>query len=370
MRTVVCDMLGIDVPIFAFTHCRDVVVAVSRAGGLGVLGTTRYSPEQLEIELSRIDEQLQGKPYGVDMLFPATSEGDDEDELRKRIPTPHRAFVDALRDRFHIPPPKTAAGQGHSEFGDNLINTHHRARQAFEVAISHPIRFLASALGPLPEDVAERAKAKGVKTAGLVGRPEHARKHVAAGADIIIAQSYEAGGHSGDIGGMVLWPQVVDAVAPIPVLAAGGIVSGRQIAAALTLGAAGVWMGSVWLPTWESELHPVVKEKLLRTTSRDTLRSRCLTGKPIRQLRTPWVEAWDAVDAPKPLPAPLQGLLVRDSMVGAFEHEVKEVMGTAVGQGISMVRESLTVRDVMYGMFEDFAETGERMTALYKADEA
>jgi NAD(P)H-dependent flavin oxidoreductase YrpB (nitropropane dioxygenase family) len=369
MRTAVCETLGIDYPIFAFSHCRDVVVAVSRAGGMGVLGTTRYSPEQLEIELKLLDEQVQGRPYGVDMIFPLHAETATEATLARSIPQTHRDFIQELKIRFKVPPARRAT-ENQFGVGDNLIITHERARALFHVALNHRIGLIASALGPPPPDVIAAARQRNIPTAGLLGRPEHAVHHVRAGVDIIIAAGTEAGGHSGEIGTMVLVPQVVSAVHPIPVLAAGGITDGRQIAAALALGAQGVWMGSVWLPTRESELHQTVKEKLVQAKSKDTVRSRCLTGKPVRQLRTPWVDAWSEPGAPEPLPAPLQGLLVSGALIGAFEHDVREVMGTPVGQGIGMVAEIQSVRDVIFGMLEAYNGAMERMVDVYRASGA
>jgi len=368
VQTPICKQLGIEYPIFAFSHCRDVVIEVSRAGGLGVLGSTRYTPAELEIELSHIDAAVQGRPYGIDMLFPLSSSGDDEAELTARIPQEHREFMAKLDARLHIPPPKPR-DQGF-RIGDNLVNTHRRAREALEVALRHPVRLMASALGPVPADILPRLKAHNIMIAGLVGRPAHARLHVDGGADIIVAVGGEAGGHVGDISTMVLVPQIVDAVAPLPVLAAGGIMSGRQIAAAMALGAQGVWTGSIWLTTAESEVIPILKEKLLKARSQDTVRSKCLTGRPIRQLRTEWVDAWEAPDAPPFLPSPLQGLLVRDSIASMHEHTLKNVIGYPVGQGVGMMTESLTVRQVIYGLLEEFALSAERVGAMVAETDA
>ena len=162
-----------------------------------------------------------------------------------------------------------------------------------DVAFAHPIRLVASALGAPRRQLIERAHAGGVLVAALAGRVEHAVRHRATGVDLIVAQGTEAGGHTGEVATMVLVPEVVDAVAPIPVLAAGGIGRGRQIAAAMALGAEGVWCGSVWLTTEEAETNPVVKQKFLAATSSDTVRSRSLTGKPARMLRSAWTDEWE-----------------------------------------------------------------------------
>ena len=267
-----------------------------------------------------------------------------------------------LADRFGIPPPKEPEHYSHQ--GDNLIPTHARAREKLEVVLGHRPVLVASALGPVPGDIVAALRERDCVIAGLVGAPGHASRHVAAGADLIVAQGTEAGGHTGDISTLVLVPQVVDEVAPVPVLAAGGIGDGRQVAAALALGAQGVWTGSVWLATLESDVEEPVKAKLVAASSRDTVRSRCLTGKPIRQLRTPWVDAWDEPGAPDPLPAPLQGILVRDSMTGMFDWSVTTVMGTAVGQVVGTVTEVRRARRVMEELVEGFIEAATRLAGL------
>jgi NAD(P)H-dependent flavin oxidoreductase YrpB (nitropropane dioxygenase family) len=277
----------------------------------------------------------------------------------RSIPQQHNDFVRGLTERFGIRPPRDAAQ--YSPSGDNLIPTHRRAHEKWDVAKVHTPALVASALGPAPAQVVEEVHAYGGLVTGLLGAPGQATVHVNQGADVVVAQGAEAGGHTGHIGTMVLVPQIVDEVRGTPVLAAGGIGDGRQIAAALALGAQGVWTGSLWLPTIESDLEEPVKRKLLAARSRDAVKSRCMTGKSIRMLRTPWVEAWESEDAPSPLPAPLQGLLVREAMAGIFEHNVEEVMGTAVGQVVGMLDEMRSVREVMYELVEECIEA---MTAL------
>ena len=358
MHTAICDLLDIEYPIFAFSHCRDVVVEISRAGGFGVLGAAAIDPDDLEAELRWIDERLKGRPYGIDLVLPVKYEGDDEAEMRALIPPEHIAFVDELMRRFGIPPRS-------SHDITSPIRGHVRARAQWEVALRHPVRLLASALGPAPRDIQHDAHERGIVVAGLVGAVSHAVKHVEAGTDIVIAQGTEAGGHAGEISTLVLVPQVVDAIAPTPVLAAGGIADGRQIAAALALGAQGVWTGSLWLTTRESDTHPLVKDKLIQADSRDTVRSRCRTGKPVRQLRTPWVDAWEQTDAPRPLPAPLQQMLVRDATISMIEHGVRDPMGTPVGQVVGMMRAERPVAAVLYDLIEQYIATLQRMQPLF-----
>jgi NAD(P)H-dependent flavin oxidoreductase YrpB (nitropropane dioxygenase family) len=244
-------MLGVEFPICAFSHCRDVVAAVTNAGGLGVLGAVAHSAARLENELTWIEEQTGGKPYGVDLLLPpkyvgAEQGGIDTKQAAELLPEEHRAFVDDILDRYGVgapadPPRSSSAG------GLNISPKGYEP--LLEVAFAHNIRLIASALGPPPADLVARAHDHDVLVAALAGTTQHARRHAAAGVDLIVAQGTEAGGHTGEVATMVLVPEVVDAVAPVPVLAAGGIARGRQVAAALALGAEGVWCGSVWLTT-------------------------------------------------------------------------------------------------------------------------
>jgi len=287
MKSKLCEQLGIEFPIFAFSHCRDVVAAVSKAGGLGVLGAVAYSPEDLETELQWIDNNVDGKPYGVDTVIPANyvgkAEGDfDKSALENMIPEAQRLFIAGLLAKYGVPDLPENVDATESLLGWSASS----GRAHVQVALKHPIKLIANALGPPPADVIELAHAQGVKVAALCGSVRQAKKQQAAGVDIIVASGYEAGGHTGEIGSMVLLPQVVDAVAPLPVLAAGGIGSGRQMAGAMVMGAAGVWTGSIWLTTHESDTIPPLVEKLLAATSKDTVRSRCISGKPARQLVT------------------------------------------------------------------------------------
>ncbi|HSS12155.1 MAG TPA: nitronate monooxygenase family protein, partial [Acidimicrobiales bacterium] len=315
MRTRVSEMLGVEFPILAFSHCRDVVAAVTNAGGFGVLGAVAHTPERLETDLSWIDDETKGRPYGVDLLLPTKYAGADEggldaEALRHLLPPEQQQFVEDILRRYDVPdlPGDTDGGPlGHA---DAMRISPSGYGPLLDVAFSHPIGLVASALGPPPPSLIERAHGADVAVVALAGSKVHAERHRAVGVDLIVAQGTEAGGHTGEISTMVLVPEVVDAVAPTPVLAAGGIANGRQIAAAMALGAEGVWCGSVWLTTEEAETHPAVKQKFLAATSRDTVRSRSLTGKPARMLRSAWTDEWEAADAPATLPMPLQSALV------------------------------------------------------------
>lgn len=372
MRTEVAERLGIEYPIFAFSHCRDVVAAVSNAGAIGVLGAVAYSPDGLERELAWIDEHVGDKPYGVDVLVPMTYAGKEKGGLdasaaRDLIPEEHRAFVDELLQRYGVPP---LATDGESRRGMSLLQASEQGgKELIDVAFAHPkVRLVANALGPAPEWLVERAHQRGHVVAGLVGTVEHARRQKDAGVDLVVAQGYEAGGHTGTISTMVLVPQVVDAVSPTPVLAAGGIAEGRQMAAALALGAKGVWCGSVWLTTQEAETHPVVKEKMIAASSGDTVRSRALTGKPARQLATAWTKEWEAPDNPDPLPLPLQSLLIAEAQSrinrsAASNPGAHELVNYFVGQVVGQLDRVRPARQVVQEMVEGYVDTVSELAA-------
>jgi NAD(P)H-dependent flavin oxidoreductase YrpB (nitropropane dioxygenase family) len=371
VKTRICDLFGIEFPIFAFSHCRDVVAAVSRAGGLGVMGALAFTNDQLEIELDWIDKHVDGKPYGVDVVMPnSLAAGEmaalDKAAFEAMIPQRHKDFVEETLDHYRVP--KLPADEPRHE--SLLAWTHGGARSQVDIALSHPIKLLVNALGTPPKDVIDKVHARGVQVAALCGSVEHAKRHVEAGIDIIVAQGSEAGGHTGEIGTMVLIPDVVDAVAPRPVLAAGGIGSGRQIAAALALGAEGAWMGSVWLTTTESDTHPVAVQKLLKASSRDTVRSRSMTGKPARQLKTAWTEAWDDPKSPGTLPMPLQFMLTSEAIQRIHRSAqtessgAKELIGSPVGQIVGRMNSVRPVKEVVYDMMNEFVDAVNRVNAL------
>jgi NAD(P)H-dependent flavin oxidoreductase YrpB (nitropropane dioxygenase family) len=375
MKSKVCDMLGIDFPLFAFSHCRDVVAEVSKAGGFGVLGAAGHSPESLEIELSWIDEHVDGKPYGVDLIVP-TSMADKEgsltpEQIQAAIPLEHKAYVDRILAEHGVSAdclwdrpagPNFAAGM--REAG---------AARILDVAFSHPIKLIVNALGVPPKVMMERAREKGVAVGALTGAPEHAIKHAEAGVDILIVSGTEAGGHCGEISTLVLVPEVIEALKPygdIPVLAAGGIVTGRQMAACMAMGAAGAWTGSVWLTTAEAETSPPVKEKMLAATSRQTVRSRSRTGKYTRQLRSAWTDAWQSEEAPDPLPMPLQSLVTEpalsriNKLAESGDPGARQLATYWVGQGVGLMNAPQSVRSVVQSFMEDFAAAAERLAGL------
>jgi len=373
MKSKICEMLGCEFPLFAFSHCRDVVAEVSKAGGFGVLGAVGHTPESLEIDLKWIDEHIEGKPYGVDLIVPtslANKEGSlTPEDLEARIPQEHKAHVERILAENGIDTAGLWDRPIRGDSGDNMREK--GASKQLEVALKHPISMVVNALGVPPKFMMDQAKAKGIVVGALTGSKEHAVKHIEAGVDVLVVSGTEAGGHCGEISTLVVVPEVLQTIeemnADTLVLAAGGIVTGRQMAACMAMGAAGAWTGSVWLTTAEAETAPAVKEKMLTATSRQTVRSRSRTGKYTRQLRSPWTDAWQEADAPEPLPMPLQGLisgpaLARiDKLAEAGDPAAKRLTTYWVGQGVGMMNTSVSARSVVYEFMEEFATACERV---------
>ncbi len=370
MQTPLARRLGLTAPIFAFTRSKEVVVEVSRAGGLGVLGAINLSPEQLDEALDWIDQQLDGRPYGVDTVMPMTYAGKGQDwseeKLRALISPAHTAFVNSLLDQHgvdELPPDYQRKGE------DLLGWSIERGQQHVDVALRHPIALIANALGTPPAACIQQAHDAGVLVGALCGKVEQAVRHKEAGVDIIIAQGTEAGGHTGEVAGMVLCPEVVDAVGDTPVLMAGGIGSGRQVAAALALGAQGVWTGSIWLTTREHLDYnaPVVTRKLLAAASTDTVRSRAISGKPARQLRTAWTEAWESADSPGFLPIPLMWMVQAEAVERIYHHGNEALAGSPVGQIVGRMNSVKPVAQVMDELIGECRQTLARMGHLAEA---
>jgi len=372
MKTDICKKLGIEYPIFAFTHCRDVVVAVSKAGGIGVLGAVGYSPEQLKEELDWIDKHIGDYPYGVDTVIPQKYEGMDEkdpeqllESLQKMIPAGHREFVEKLLSDNGVP----EAPETNGPKGGLLGWTEATAEPQIDEALKHPnVKLIANALGTPPADMIKKIQDKAVLIGALCGKIKQAVAHKDAGLDFVIAQGGEGGGHTGEIGSIVLWPQIVDAVDGLPVLAAGGIGSGRQMAAAMSTGVQGVWCGSLWLAVEEAAAQPAEKESYLNATSEDTIRSKAWTGKPARMLKNKWTEAWENPDNPDPLPMPLQGMITFDAMrrtsMYAGSGNTQEVSFNAAGQVIGQVKQVESVKDVIFRMINEYLDSIDRLNNL------
>lgn len=381
MRSAVTEMLGIEFPLIAFSHCRDVVAEVSRAGGFGIFGAAGIGPGKLEAELAWIDDHVDGKPYGVDLIVPMRYESKGakvtRDDQVSKVPQTHLDFVTGVFNRHGIEgdaldPDSLKRG---TRLGTNIRDD--GASALLEVAFSHPIKLIANALGTPPDYMIEMARNHGVPVAALVGAREHAIKQVQAGVDMIVASGGEAGGHCGEVSTIILVPEVVRAVreiSDIPVVAAGGIVTGEQMAACMAMGAQGVWTGSVWLTTAEAETSPVVKEKMLAATSRQTIRAKSRTGKPSRQLRSAWTDAWEAPDAPEPLPMPLQSIIAEPAMARITRlaeggHEgARDLASYYVGQGVGLMNTAQSAKGVVYQFMEEFLDASERLTGLTAQD--
>ena len=377
MDSRICDMLGIEFPLVAFTHSRYVVAEVSKAGGFGVLGAANMTPEQLEAELTWIDENINGKPYGVDLIVPNKfiGKGDNTtpDGMIAMLPDAHKSFAEDILQAHDIDAEDIddAARRETMVFADNL--TLEGAKRHLDIAFSHPIKLIANALGVPPREMMEMGKRHGVAVAALVGAKSHAINQVQAGVDILVVAGSEAGGHCGAVSTMVLVPEIFEAIqnqCETPILAAGGIVTGRQMAACMAMGASGVWTGSVWLTTMEAETAPVVKEKMLAASSSDTVRARSRTGKHSRQLRSPWTDAWEQEDAPDPLAMPLQSL-ISEPALGKVErlseggHKGAQDLATYwVGQGVGLMNAGQSVRNVVHDFKEDFLNAHERLSKV------
>lgn len=374
MKSPICEMLGVEFPLVAFSHCRDVVAAVSRAGGFGVLGATVHTPETIEQELKWIDDHVDGKPYGVDVLIPENISTAGEKNvtwknLEARVPRQHRDFTRDLLKKNGIDLATTSVGDNEPQPFDG-----ENALQVLEASFRHPIRLIANALGVPPKEMIEMGRRHGVPVAALVGAKEHALRQVAAGVDILVVQGTEAGGHCGEVSTMVLVPEVIKAikkVRDVPVLAAGGIMTGRQMAACMAMGAAGAWTGSVWLATVESETSEIFREKMIAASSRDAVRSRGRTGKPARQLRSVWTDAWDrSPDSPGALPMPLQSIISRDAFnsidraAATGNAKARDLVSYFVGQGVGLVDSVKSAGSVVQEFKEDFIEAVEHMNTL------
>lgn len=377
MKNELCEKLGIEFPIFAFSHCRDVVAAVSRAGGLGVLGAIAFGPEQLELELQWIDQHCDGKPYGLDTVMPYKYVGRDKGDLSEadlvaQLPEEHKKWLESLLARHGVPEVPADVENNH----ESLLGWSLSAGSAHvDVGMKHPIKLLANALGPPPREIVDRAHKEGIMVAALCGNVRQALKHKEAGVDIIIASGYEAGGHTGEVSSMVLIPSVVDAVGDIPVLAAGGMGDGRHLAAAMALGASGIWCGSVWLTTNESDCEEVLIDKMIEANETDTRRSRCISGKPARQLVTTYTKAWEEPDCPGFLPMPLQGLLVTEAERRIRRHAASdapnagELLGTPVGQVVGLMNKRKSAGQVVYDFVEGYVDAVDRLQGMLPDDE-
>ncbi|MEY5008113.1 MAG: hypothetical protein RL764_1429 [Pseudomonadota bacterium] len=376
MTNALCARLGIEFPLFAFSHCRDVVAAVSKAGGFGVLGATAFNPQELEVELQWIDAHVDGKPYGIDVLIPENLSVKHEKDLTskklaERIPPQHKEFVDNLLKSHGVDPAGDHARARTEDAPPPFWPE--EAMELLRVAFNHPIRMIVNALGVPPKEMIEMGRAHNVPVGALAGAKEHALRLAEAGCDVIVAQGGEAGGHCGEVSTIVLIPEVVRALEAaghdVPVLAAGGIMTGAQMAACMAMGAAGAWTGSVWLATTESECSQIFREKMVAARSRDTVRSKGRTGKYSRQLVSAWTEAWEGPDSPGALPMPMQSLIAEPAIHKATKSaeggnaQAVPLVTYFVGQGVGLVENIVSARSVVQDFMGDYAAAVDRLNA-------
>ncbi len=376
MTNALCARLGIEFPLFAFSHCRDVVAAVSKAGGFGVLGATAFNPQELEVELQWIDVHVDGKPYGIDVLIPENLSVKHEKDLTskklaERIPQQHKEFVDNLLKSHGVDPAGDHARARTEDAPPPFWPE--EAMELLRVAFNHPIRMIVNALGVPPKEMIEMGRAHNVPVGALAGAKEHALRLAEAGCDVIVAQGGEAGGHCGEVSTIVLIPEVVRALEAaghdVPVLAAGGIMTGAQMAACMAMGAAGAWTGSVWLATTESECSQIFREKMVAARSRDTVRSKGRTGKYSRQLVSAWTEAWEGPDSPGALPMPMQSLIAEPAIHKATKSaeggnaQAVPLVTYFVGQGVGLVENIVSARSVVQDFMGDYAAAVDRLNA-------
>ena len=361
IHTKICDLLGVDHPIFAFSHSVDVVVAVCEAGGVGVLGATRMFPEEIASALREIRARVGARPFGVDLVLPkGMPERNNREDIEAAIPVEHRAFIDHLFDKYNVP--RDGAPGPRSRF----VRSDEMARRQADVVLGSDVEIFAMGIGSPPEFIAA-AKESGKRVLALVGSPKHARRALDLGADLLVAQGHDSGAHTGPIGTFSLVPQIVQLAGDVPVIAAGGVATGQHIVASLALGAVGVWVGTAWLVTREGHTSPVVMKKLLAAGSEDTVITRAQSGKTNRQLRTAWTEEWEAPGAPKPLKMPYHDILVGDILGAIQRFEVEPLIGSGLGQGIAWFSEETTVADVMARFV---SEAGSVMELLGNARQA
>ncbi|MBK8561154.1 nitronate monooxygenase [Candidatus Amarobacter glycogenicus] len=341
IHTRICDMLGVEHPIFAFSHSKDVVVAVCLAGGVGVLGATRMFPDEIEATLAEIRERVGPRPFGVDLVLPqGMPERNNREEIDAQLPEPHRAFVDHLYEKYHVP------RDGQAGPRSRFVRSNEVARRQADVVLDSDVDIFAMGIGSPPEFIAA-AKDAGKRVMALVGNPKHARKALAQGAEILVAQGHDSGAHTGPIGTFSLVPQITAMAGDVPVLAAGGVATGQHIVAAMAMGAVGVWVGTAWLVTKEGHTSAKLMPKLLAANSDDTVITRSKSGKTNRQLRTAYTDEWEAADAPEPLKMPYQDILVGDLLGAIDRYEVEPLLGSGLGQGIAWFKVETTVAEVM-----------------------
>lgn len=345
LKTPLCEMLGVALPIIAFTHCREVAVEATLAGGFAVLGQAMKTADEIAKDIAWLRERIGSRPFGIDLVLPSSApRAASVPELMAEIPSAQRDFADRIRVQYDVPAPKGAVdlhqwGGLTKRIGEGQI----------DVLLDERVPVIATGLGSPPRLI-EAAHERGLRVFGLIGMARQAQQQIERGVDAVVAQGYDAAGHTGATGTFSIVPEVVAIAGSTPVIAAGGVTTGRHLAAALCLGAVGVWTGTVWLASFESDIDEIVKERILSATGDDTTRSASISGKTMRVLKCPWTEEWSKPGAPPVLRSPYQMLLTSSYLQGANDHRRADLMTEAVGQGVAFVDRRRATRDILLDM--------------------
>ena len=357
LHTKFCDLLGIEYPIIAFTHCKDVVAAVVNAGGFAVLGEAMHTPDEIAADIKWIRSRVGSRPFGIDLVLPASAPtADTLEKLLAGIPEEHRRFAQSIKEKYNVPEPK--GQQALHQWGG--LNQE-IARKQLDVILEERAPVFVSGLGS-PAFIIKAAHERGMKIFGLIGKTRQAKRELEAGVDVIVTQGYDAAGHTGPIGTFSIVPEVAAIAGDVPVIAAGGVTTGQHLAAALCLGASGVWTGTLWLASRESDNDMIIKEKLIAATSDDTVYSKSVSGFPMRVLRCPWTEEWAKPEAPRTLGSPYQMLLSSDYIQAANDHRRADLMFEAAGQGVAFVTAMKPARQIVADLVEEALSVFENLT--------
>ena len=370
LKTRLCEMLNIEYPILlaGMGACSGptLAAAVSNAGGLGVLGATGLSPDEVRQWIAKT-KSLTDKPFGLDLILPheiAPSMSLPQD-IKEILPPDHLAFVEDIMAELGLP--KVEPTDFWSRISLDV------AQEVMKICMDEGLALFASGLGN-PGWIVQDAHKAGMLVTGCVGNTKNARRLKESGVDFIVAQGYDGGGHTGRVGTLSLIPQAVDAVRPLPVVAAGGIGDGRGLAASLTLGAEGVWVGTAFLATHEASVDAVEVEssffnpmivdvwlkRILAADDEGTVVSKISTGKTARHIKNKLIDYWDKSGVAY-LPMPLQGFLVWDLYASIAEAGKTEWVVPMAGQGVGLVKEIKSAAEVLDDIIQGAREVLDRL---------